>query len=135
VAIRIWGKLKLKVPIPAGTTKLPFSLAIQSHNYLFVSGQASVNLSTGEIIPGTLAEEMERSINNLRHIVESAGANWKDIVKVTSYVRRDSDLEEYNRLFVDYFSEPYPARTTITNCLPPTVLFEIDCIAYLSSDK
>jgi 2-iminobutanoate/2-iminopropanoate deaminase len=119
----------LKQPISAGATKLPFSLGIKSNNFLFVSGQASVDLKTGEIVPGTFAEEMDRAISNMRHIVESGGGHWKDVVKVTSYVRRDSDLDEYNRLFVTFFSEPYPARTTLTNCLPITVLFEIDCIA------
>ena len=124
----------MKQPISAGATKLPFSLAIRANNFLFVSGQASVDLKTGEIVPGTFAEEMERAISNMRHIVERGGGHWKDVVKVTSYVRRDSDLAEYNRLFVNFFSEPYPARTTLTNCLPTTILFEIDCIAELSNE-
>jgi len=124
----------LKQPISAGATKLPFSLAIRANNFLFVSGQASVDLKTGEIVPGTFAEEMRRAISNMRHIVESGGGQWTDVVKVTSYLRRDSDLAEYNRLFVNFFSEPYPARTTLINCLPTTILFEIDCIAELSDD-
>jgi len=124
----------LKQPISAGATKLPFSLAIRANNFLFVSGQASVDLKTGEIVPGTFAEEMRRAISNMRHIVESVGGQWTDVVKVTSYLRRDSDLAEYNRLFVNFFSEPYPARTTLINCLPTTILFEIDCIAELSDD-
>jgi 2-iminobutanoate/2-iminopropanoate deaminase len=40
-----------------------------------------------------------------------------------------ADLPTYNRLYREYFSEPFPARTTITNCLPPGLLFEIECIA------
>ena len=124
----------MKQPISAGATKLPFSLGIRTNNFLFVSGQASVDLKTGEIVPGTFAEEMRRAISNMRHIVESVGGQWTDVVKVTSYLRRDSDLAEYNRLFVNFFSEPYPARTTLINCLPTTILFEIDCIAELSDD-
>lgn len=124
----------MKQPVSAGVTKLPFSLAIRANNFLFVSGQASVDLNTGEIVPGTFAEEMKNAISNVRHIVESSGGHWKDVVKVTSYVRRESDLAEYNRLFVSFFSEPYPARTTLINCLPTTILFEIDCIAELSDD-
>jgi 2-iminobutanoate/2-iminopropanoate deaminase len=118
-------------PIMVGNLNLPFSHAIRCGGFLFVSGQASVDLQTGEIISGIFAEEMRRSIQNLRYVVESSGAGWKDIVKVGCYLRRESDLVEYNRIYKEVFTEPYPARTTITNCLPGTLLFEIDCIARL----
>jgi len=119
----------MKKPVLVGAGKLPFSPAIQVGRFIFVSGQASVDLGTGEIIKGTFSEEMARSINNLRDVLEEGGARWEDIVKVSCYVRRETDLAEYNRLYAEAFSAPYPARTTITNCLPSTLLFEIDCIA------
>ncbi len=117
--------------IIVGDLKLPFSHATRFGDFVFVSGQASVNLETGEIIGGTFADEMTRSVENLRTILEKAGARWEDIVKVGCYVRRDADLAEYNQLYRQYFSEPCPARTTITNCLPPSLLFEIDCVAVI----
>jgi 2-iminobutanoate/2-iminopropanoate deaminase len=123
----------MRKTINLGHLKLPFSHAYRAGDLLFVSGQASVDLKTGEIIPGTFAEEMKRSIENLRTIVVAAGAEWTDIVKVNSFVRRDSDLAEYNLLYREFFFEPFPARTTVTNCLPPTLLFEIDCIAQFQS--
>lgn len=116
-------------PIILGNLKLPFSHAVRCGGFLFVSGQASVDLRTGEIISGNFADEMRRSIENLRYVVESSGASWKDIVKVGCYLRDQSDLVEYNQIYREFFVEPYPARTTITNCLPSTLLFEIDCIA------
>lgn len=119
----------MKDAIVLGDLKLPFSHAVRTDNYLFVSGQASVDLDTGEIIGGTFAEEFERSIGNLRTILAAAGADLGDIIKVGCYVRRDGDLPEFNRLYREYFTEPFPARTTITNCLPPSLLFEIDCVA------
>lgn len=119
----------MKNPIVIGDLKLPFSHAIQIGSLVFVSGQASVDLKTGEIIGGTFAEEFERSVENLRSILETAGASLSDIVKVGCYVRRDDDLSEFNRLYREVFAEPFPARTTITNCLPPQLLFEIDCVA------
>ncbi len=112
-----------------GDLKLPFSHATRFGDFVFVSGQASVDLETGEIIGGSFAEEMDRSIENLSVVLDSAGARWEDIVKVGCYVRRDEDLAEYNKLYREYFSDPYPARTTITRCLPESLLFEIDCIA------
>jgi 2-iminobutanoate/2-iminopropanoate deaminase len=121
--------------ILVGHLNLPFSHAYRAGDLVFVSGQASVDLETGDIIPGTIAEEMKRSIANLRLILTAAGAEWEDIVKVNCFVRRDSDLGEYNLLYREFFSEPYPARTTVTNCLPPSLLFEIDCIAHLQSKQ
>ena len=118
-----------------GNLKLPFSHATRVGDFVFVSGQASVDLETGDIIGGTFADEMKRSIENLRTILEKAGARWGDIVKVGCYVRRDEDLAEYNQLYREYFSEPFPARTTITNCLPPSLLFEIDCVAGLPRES
>ncbi len=114
-----------------GDLKLPFSHATRVGDLVFVSGQASVDLGTGEIIAGTFADEFERSLENLKSILAAAGAGIEDIVKVGCYVRRDEDLPEFNRLYREYFSEPFPARTTITNCLPPSLLFEIDCVAVL----
>lgn len=116
-------------PIILGDLKLPFSHAVRCGGFLFVSGQASVDLQTGEIISGKFADEMRRSIQNLRYVIESSGAAWKDIVKVGCYLRLETDLVEYNQIYKEFFVEPYPARTTITNCLPPTLLFEVDCIA------
>ncbi|MDQ3667941.1 MAG: RidA family protein [Acidobacteriota bacterium] len=117
--------------ILAGTTKLPFSHATRLGDLIFVSGQASVDLATGDIIAGTFTEEMSRSLENMRTIITTAGGRWEDIVKVNCYVRRDADLAEFNQLYRQFFSEPFPARTTITNCLPVSILFEIDCIACL----
>jgi 2-iminobutanoate/2-iminopropanoate deaminase len=118
-------------PIILGNLKLPLSHAIRSQGFLFVSGQASVDMDTGEIIPGTLEEEITRSFQNLRTVIESGGGHWEDIVRMNCYVRRASDLPEYNRLYREFLKEPYPARTTITNCLPETLLFEVDCIVSL----
>lgn len=120
--------------VVVGELKLPFSHATRFGDFVFVSGQASVNLDTGEIIGGSFAEEFARSIQNLRTVLEKAGADWKDIMKVGCFVRRDEDLAEYNQLYRQYFNDPFPARTTITNCLPPNLLFEIDCIAVIKRD-
>jgi 2-iminobutanoate/2-iminopropanoate deaminase len=117
--------------VVVGELKLPFSHATRFGDLVFVSGQASVDLTIGEIVAGTFAEEVARSMENLRFVLEQAGARWEDIVKVGCFVRRDEDLSEYNRLYRNYFSAPFPARTTITNCLPPGLLFEIDCVAVI----
>jgi 2-iminobutanoate/2-iminopropanoate deaminase len=106
---------------------LPFSPAIRSGDFVFVSGQASVD-ERGAIVSGTFAEEMRRSMENLRTILAAAGCGLDDVVQVRSYVHDLADLAEYNELYREYFGEPLPARTTLTNCLGP-IKFEIDAIA------
>ncbi len=114
--------------VPA--THLPFSPAIKAGGFVFVSGQASVDEKTGQIISGTFENEFRRSMENLRRNLAAAGAELKQVVQVRSYVKDATDLPEYNQLYREYFTEPFPARTTITNCLGK-VLFEIDVMAYV----
>jgi len=107
---------------------LPFSPAVRVGDLIFVSGQASVS-ADGQIIPGTFEEEMRRSITNVERILAAAGSGLVDVAHVTSYVRDEGDLAEYNRIYAELFSAPYPARTTLTGCLPASIRFEIDVIA------
>lgn len=112
---------------PDGNTA-NFSGAVRSGGFVFTSGHASVD-SDGKIVSSTFADEMARSIRNLERALEAHGCTLSDVVKVTSFVRDASDLAEYNALYREYFSEPLPARTTLTGCLPSTIRFEIEAIA------
>lgn len=110
------------------SSHLPFSAAVEANGFVFVSGQASVDKS-GTIVSGTFEEEMRRSMQNVVDVLASAGLTLDDVVRVTSYVHDIADVPLYNRLYLDYFTQPYPARTTITSCLSPALKFEIDVIA------
>ncbi len=116
--------------VPA--SHLPFSPAIKAGGFIFVSGQASVDEKTGQIIGDTFENEFRRSMENVKSILAAAGADLKHVVQVRSYVKDAKDLPEYNRLYREYFTDPFPARTTITNCLGK-VLFEIDVVAYVGA--
>ena len=61
------------------------------------------------------------------------GARWDQVKMVRGYVQSREFLPIYNKVYREYFSEPYPARTTIINCLPEGLLFEIDCVAYVGA--
>jgi 2-iminobutanoate/2-iminopropanoate deaminase len=114
--------------------KLPYSPAVQAGPFVFVSGQASVDPS-GEIVHDTFEGEMRRTMENLRGILSAAGLGLKDVVNVRAYVADQKDLGEYNRLYREYFREPFPSRTTLVNCLGTVVKFEIDVVAYSSGVK
>ena len=107
---------------------LPFSPAVEANGFVFVSGQASVD-ATGAIVSGTFEEEMRRSMDNVASVLASCGLTLANVVHVTSYVRDAEDGARYNELYREYFTPPYPARTTLSNCLSPALRFEIDVIA------
>ena len=107
---------------------LPFSAAIQSGAYTFISGQASVD-EEGKIVPGSFEEECRRSFNNLANILEAAGLQFSDVVLVRNYVGKQEYLGVFNSIYKEYFSEPYPARTTLIGCLGDLLKFEVDAIA------
>lgn len=120
----------MQLHIKSLNTKLPFTQAVRCGHFVYVSEQASVDPNTGEIKCGTLAEEMTLSFKNLRAVIESARAIWAQILKINCFLRIKTDLAQYNQLYTKLFTDHFPARTTITNCPPPTGLFEADCIAY-----
>jgi len=117
----------------ASFSHLPFSPATRVGDLVFVSGQASVDV-TGKIVPDTFEGEMRRSIENLRKVLEDAGSDLAHVVQTRNYVRDADDLAAFNAIYREYFQTPYPARTTITNCLSPALRFEIECIAVAIGD-
>ncbi|MFO0879602.1 MAG: RidA family protein [Gemmataceae bacterium] len=111
---------------------LAFSPAIRAGDFVFVSGQASVD-DQGQIVRDTFEGEFRRSMENVRKVLQGAGLDLSHVVQLRAYVARQEDLAEYNRLYRDYFQEPYPARTTLIGCLGTVLLFEVDVIAYAGS--
>jgi 2-iminobutanoate/2-iminopropanoate deaminase len=108
---------------------LPFSPAIEAGGFVFVSGQASVD-GTGKIINDTFEGEMRRSIENVQKVLAAAGLGLRDVVRVTSYLGRQEDLAEYNKIYREYFSEPYPARSTLMGVLGALLKYEVDVVAW-----
>ena len=113
---------------------LPFSPAVRVGDVIYVSGQASVD-ATGKIVPDTFDGEFRRSWWHYDFLaaLETAGSDLQHVVQTRNYVRDPANVARYNELYREYFPAPYPARTTITNCLPPTLHYEIECIAVVKS--
>jgi len=107
---------------------LPFSPATRVGDLVFVSGQASVD-QTGQIVSDTFEGEMRRSIQNLAKVLADSGSDLAHVVQTRNYVRDVDDLAAFNSIYREFFREPYPARTTITNCLSPALRYEIECVA------
>ncbi|NND33273.1 MAG: RidA family protein [Saprospiraceae bacterium] len=111
------------------SSHLPFSPAIQIDGWVFLSGQASVDES-GNIVNDTFEGEMRRSFENARKILNAAGLDFKDVVQVRNYVGKKEDLASFNTIYREYFTAPFPARTTLIGCLSDLLKFEVDMVAY-----
>lgn|SRR5690554_1644599 len=107
---------------------LPFSPALQVGELVFVSGQASVD-ENGAIVQDTFEGECRRSFENVQKVLAGAGLTMEDVVQVRNYVGKQEYLKEFNEIYKEYFSPPYPARTTIMNCLGTLLKFEVEVIA------
>ena len=118
---------------PAGMTTPPLSFAARTGDLLFVSGIPGFDEK------GALADGFEAQfgfvVRNIKRVLDEAGANFRDLVKVNVLLTRASDVAAMNALYAGAFGPPpYPARTTcVVQALPdPAMLIEIECIASLA---
>jgi 2-iminobutanoate/2-iminopropanoate deaminase len=119
-----------KYPMAEGQEKhvLPLSWFQKSGDLVFISGHGAVD-ENGQFVSDDFEAQMRWTMDRLKETMENAGVGIHQVIQVRGYVQNAADIPLYNRLYREYFVEPYPARTTIVNCLPPGLLFEIDCIA------
>jgi len=118
-----------RAPAPKG----PYSQAIIHQGILYVSGQIPIDPRSGELKKGTIQEEAELVLNNLKAIVEDAGAKMEDVIKITCYLTDIEDFAGFNSVYERFFSDSPPARTTVQVAgLPLGVKVEIDAIVAVS---
>jgi 2-iminobutanoate/2-iminopropanoate deaminase len=105
-----------------------YSDAVLVNGFLFLSGQAAVDFKTSEFVLGTIEEETTRTLDNLKAIIEAAGATMNDVVKCTAHLADINDFDRYNKIYATYFTGIKPARTTVQSVLAENLKVEIDCI-------
>lgn len=111
----------------------PYSQAIRSGNFLFVSGQIPIDPATGELVRSGIADETKKVLDNLKAILEAAGGNLSDVVKTTIFIKDMNQFGTINEVYGSYFQQPFPARATVEVArLPKDVNVEIEAIANLS---
>ena len=102
---------------------------------LFISGQAPVDFKTSKFVLGTIEEETRRTLENIKSILEVAGATMEDVVKCTVHLSDIKEFARYNEVYATYFPGIKPARTTVQSVLAEGIKVEIDCIAVVSSQS
>ena len=108
----------------------PYSQAIEAGGFVFVSGQIPLIPATGELVEGSVEVQTARVLENLKAILEAAGASLEDVVKTTVYITNMDDFAKVNGIYGQYFQENPPARVCVeVSKLPKGALVEIDVIA------
>jgi 2-iminobutanoate/2-iminopropanoate deaminase len=120
--------LTARAPKPIG----PYSQAIQSNGLLFVSGQVALDPQSGEFVAADVRQQTERVLENVKAILEAAGAAFQHVVKTTVFLKDMNDFAAMNEVYARYFSAAPPARSTVeVTRLPKDALVEIEVIASL----
>lgn len=116
----------------AAVTGAPYSQAIIHNGIIYVSGLGAVDPQTNEIKLGTIEEEAELALENLRIILEEAGSSLDNALTVTVYLLDIGEFARFNEVYKKYFKENRPARTCIqAGSLPFGTRVEITTMAYV----
>jgi 2-iminobutanoate/2-iminopropanoate deaminase len=108
----------------------PFSPAIRSGDFIFVSGQVAQTSASAGLIAGGVGAQTEQVIANLRAILAATGKTLADVVRVGVYLADMKDFAAMNAVYQRHFDAPYPARTTIgVSALPLGAAVEMDLVA------
>ena len=108
----------------------PLSPAVRAGDFIYVSGQVPVN-ADGEIVVGGIEAQTRQVMENLKAVLALAGATFDDVCKSTCWLQDARDFGAFNRVYMSYFANGRPARSTTEARLMVDAKVEIDMIAYL----
>jgi 2-iminobutanoate/2-iminopropanoate deaminase len=114
----------------------PYSQAIALDNLLFTSGQIPLDPATMKVVPGGIAEQTERVMQNIAEVLAAVGLGFDSVVKTTCFLANLDDFPAFNEIYGRYFGATPPARSTVQVAkLPLGVLVEVECIAARAGAK
>ena len=108
----------------------PYSQAVITHGFAFLSGQIPLDPGTNQLIDGDIAAQTGRVLENLKAVLEACGSSLAQVVKTTVFLKDMGEFAKMNEVYGRYFPESPPARATVEAArLPRDVRVEIDCVA------
>jgi 2-iminobutanoate/2-iminopropanoate deaminase len=117
-------------PKGAAAPSAPYSPAIVANGFIYVSGQGPLDAKTGVYTPSTIQAETKLVFENIKSILDGAGSSLEKVVKVNVFLRDIRDFAAMNEVYATYFTQPFPARTTVqAGALPRNFAVEIECVA------
>jgi 2-iminobutanoate/2-iminopropanoate deaminase len=110
----------------------PYSQAIQAGNTIYVSGQLPIDPATGKFAGEDIATQTRQSLENVRSVLASAGADMENVVKATVLLKDIKEFGAMNKVYSEYFTGTCPARAAYeVGSLPTNARVEIEAVAVL----
>ena len=108
----------------------PYSQGIKAGKTIYVSGQIPIDPATGEFAGQDIETQTRQSLTNIKNILKEAGADMSDVVKTTVLLKDIADFAAMNKVYAEFFTEPYPARAAFqVAAIPKGALVEIEAVA------
>ncbi|MCB9088816.1 MAG: RidA family protein [Calditrichae bacterium] len=116
-----------KAPLPVG----PYNQAVVINGLVFTAGQIAIDPATNQLLPGDVEAQTRLVMENLRALLNAAGASLERVIKTTIFLKDMNDFPRVNAVYGSFFeAASAPARSTVeVSRLPKDVLVEIECIA------
>ena len=109
----------------------PYSPALKIGNLVFTSGQLPIDPVTGEIVESDIESQTRRSLDNLKAVLKPYSIDFKNIIKVTIFLKNMNHFARVNEIYSHYFANQFPSRSCIeVSRLPRDAQIEIEAIAY-----
>ncbi len=123
--------MKQAVLVPNGPKAIgPYSPALRAGQWLFLSGQVPLDPMTGSLVDGDIAVQTRQVLRNIGTLLGAAGLKHDAVVRTTVFLVDMGDFAAMNAAYAEFFTEPYPARSTVQAAkLPRDAHIEIDVIA------
>ena len=116
----------------AAATIGPYSQAVRTGQFLFISGQIPLDPSDGQLVSDDIETQAHRVLQSLGAILETAGASFEHVVRTTVFLTDLGDFATMNEVYAGYFGDTAPARSTVqVAALPKSARIEIDAIAVI----
>jgi len=110
----------------------PYSVAIQTGNLVFTSGQLGLDPATGNIVPGGIEAETRQALTNLQNVLADAGSGLEEVVKTTVFLKDIAEFSRMNAIYAGFFPENPPARSAVqVAALPKGGAVEIEVVAII----
>jgi 2-iminobutanoate/2-iminopropanoate deaminase len=108
----------------------PYSQAVVYGGLAYLSGQIPIDPATNKVLEGSIQEQTERVLENIKALLEACGASLDSALKTTVFLKDMDDFAQMNQIYEGYFPKHAPARSTVQAAkLPRDVRVEIDVIA------
>jgi 2-iminobutanoate/2-iminopropanoate deaminase len=110
-----------------------YSQGIEANGFFYTAGFGPQDPTTGAVAD-SVAEQTRQALRNVQAVLANRGLTTDDCIKTTVHLADLADFTEFNDAYEEYFSEPYPVRTTVGSQLA-NILVEIDVVAVIPDDK